>query len=322
MGARASVHLLSLAAAVWLGLTSVAAAHDDLVDLLPPHGKWTSGFDGARPTASVRDGFLYGTGRERHSVLPNGRLRIERIKTYTRVQHPETRRLIKLREPWTVRQVLVLSPSLRLLSATTKLDFKKSIDDVLEGYRFSEEHERFFEWDSSSTQAVDGGTRLRRVQRSGKEVIEDETYDYPRDAVPIEIVGVALTAALQNRIDAFEYDLLLPGGSTHGVKVDVVRTRDLRPFAREYRLTGRFAKALQPGHMMAVMDMRLASPIKKLVFPHHFYMAYLADRPEQLVAFWGGKPGEHMYAFRTDDWRASLAAAPAPAATVTASTAR
>jgi len=310
MRARARVRLTPLAVVLWLAAVGGAAAHDDLVDLLPRRGDWVRGFDGSRPTATVRDGFLYGHGRERHDVQANGQLRIERIKTYTRVMHPETRRLVKLPEPWKVRQVLVLSPSLRLISATTKLDFKKSIDDALGEYRFSEEHERFFEWDSSRTEALAGGTRLRRVQRRGAEVIEDETYDYPHDAVPIEIVGVALTAALQHRIHAFDFELLLPGGSTHGIEVDVSRTTDLRPFAREYGLSGPFAKQLQPGHSLAVMDMRLASPIKKLVFPHHFYMAYAADRPEQLVAFWGGKPGEHLYAFRTDDWRAALAAVP------------
>ena len=43
--------------------------------------------------------------------------------------------------------------------------------------------------------------------------------------------------------------------------------------------------------------MRLSSPIKKLVFPHHFYLAYDVAQPTNLVAFWGGKPGQHQAVF-------------------------
>ena len=58
--------------------------------------------------------------------------------------------------------------------------------------------------------------------------------------------------------------------------------------ARVFQLTGD----------LAVVDAWLASPIKYLFFPHHFYLVYAAEEPEKLLALWGGDPDEHMQAVR------------------------
>jgi hypothetical protein len=51
---------------------------------------------------------------------------------------------------------------------------------------------------------------------------------------------------------------------------------------------------------LAVVDMRLASPIKYLFFPHHFYMAFSAAQPSKLMMMWGGDPEATLQAFRVD----------------------
>lgn len=315
-GLRAALHVQWALGATLLLLSAPGGvrAHDDLIEQLPRGSRYTDGFDGGAPRAAVRDGFLHGHGRESHRLLADGRLQVDRIKVYTRVAHPETHRLVPLPDKWTVRQRIVLSPELRLVSSDTRLDFHRSIDRALTDYRFSEEHPRYFEWDHSRIRAVAGGAKLRHVRTRGGQPVDDETYDYPPNALPIEVVGIALSAAILNRLRSFEYDILLPGGSTHGIKVDVRRTDDLTGYAKGYGLPKRFQDHLKPGQDLLVMDMRLSSPVKKLVFPHHFYIAYLRDRPQEVIAFWGGKPGEHVYAFRTDDWRVSRGASGATGA--------
>jgi hypothetical protein len=152
-----------------------------------------------------------------------------------------------------------------------------------------------FEWDRSITRAVGSG-KLERAQYLGKELVDSDDYDYPSEAVPLEIAGLWLAAAVQHRIDRFDFELMLPGGSLHGVRVHVHRTRDVRPLAKKYRLPPRY---LQPfAEDLAVVEMRLASPIKRVFFPHHFYMAFASADPQRLELAWGGNPEEPMQAFR------------------------
>jgi hypothetical protein len=56
---------------------------------------------------------------------------------------------------------------------------------------------------------------------------------------------------------------------------------------------------LDPQEDLAIVDMRLASPVKKFLFPYHFYMAYAAEDPSRLEMAWGGDPDDPMHAIRT-----------------------
>jgi hypothetical protein len=89
---------------------------------------------------------------------------------------------------------------------------------------------------------------------------------------------------------------MLPGGSLHGVRVLVHRTRDVRPHAAKYRLPPRYLQTAS--EELAVADMQLASPIKRVFFQHHFYMAFASADPQRLELAWGGNPDEPMQAFR------------------------
>lgn len=277
-----------------------AGAADVPIAHLPRGGEWAKLFDGTQPRAELRDGPFRGHGHERRQMLPDGGLRAMRVKVYTHVEHPDTHRVVKLKDRWTVTSVMDLTPALRLARETVRLDFRKSIDEVLGGYKFTEEHDDFFEWDEMRVRAQAGGTKLARTQILRGKVVEDEVYDYGADDVPMEIVGLVLSAAVKRGLREFDFDLLVPGGSTHGVHAVMHTTRDMRPYGRGYGFPRRLQDRLKATQEIALLEMRLASPVKYLLYPHKFYLAYERAAPQNVVAFWGGEPGKHLYAFRTE----------------------
>jgi hypothetical protein len=289
-GRRRSTGALALVA---LCLTATAVqAHDELWTRLPKGQAWTRLFDGDDARARVKDGLLLGTGRERSKLLQDGRLRVERSKVYTRVKHPDSGAVVTLEPPWKVRSVLELSPTMRLLKSETWLDFHPQVDEEIR-----DEFERFFEWDHARSVVTGGGRELTHVLWKGGEQVERERYDYEPDDVPLEIVGLTIALAVQQGIDRFDFDLLLPGGSTHGVRSRVHRVRTARRFAAGYRVPH---EHLTGDGELAVVEMRLSSPVKYLLFPHEFYMVFDAKRPTRLRAMWGGDPDENLQAFRID----------------------
>lgn len=277
-----------------------AGASDTSIADLPRGGDWARAFDGTEPHADLRDGYFRGFGHERRQRLDNGGLRVLRVKVYTHVEHPETHRVVKLKDRWTVTSVMDLTPALRLERETVRLAFRKSIDEVLDGYEFTEEHDDFFEWDEMRVRALAGGTKLARTKILGGRIVEEDVYDYGPDDVPMEIVGLVLSAAVKRGLSKFDFDLLIPGGSTHGVRATTHVTRDLTPYGRGYGFSRKFQERMRTHEDVALLEMRLASPVKYLLYPHKFYIAYERAAPEHVVAFWGGEPGKHLYAFRSD----------------------
>lgn len=247
--------------------------------------------------ADVQQGVLLGTGHETWTRLPNGGLRIERSWRYTRVRDPQDGTIHRVPVPWEAFGSLEVGPSLRLVRSDTRLKFNKSADHVLKDFVLSDEYSKLFEWDRASTVASPDGRELTRTTRLGREVIDEDTYDYEPDAIPLELAGMYLSVAVHKEVDQFDFELLLPGGSQHGVRVEIHRTRDTRRYAADYRLSKRY---LEPRTDLAIVDMRLASPIKKFLFPYHFYMAFAAHDPTRLEMAWGGKPDEPMLAIRAE----------------------
>ena len=245
--------------------------------------------------ADVQDGFLIGEGSERIRRLPDGRLSIERRRTYTAVRRTDTKAVAKLPEPWTASSSVLLEPNLRLIRADTRYDFKRTGDAAFADYKLSEQHEWLFEHDRSLIRATDKGRRLQRQEIKQGKVLEDERYDYPTNSAPIEVIALYLSVAVARGVDRFDFDLLVPGGGTHGVRSQIVRTRDVTRFAQGYRVP---KERLQIGEPVAVVDIRLASPVKYLFFPHHFYMAFAVDHPDRLMMMWGGDPDTNLQAFR------------------------
>jgi len=252
-------------------------------------------FPDSDAVADVQDGFLLGTGSERIRRLPDGRLSIQRTRHYTALRHPDTGAVATLPEPWDVTANLLLTPSLRLIRNDTRFNFRRSGDTVFPDHPLSERHAWLFESDHTLVFAYDQGRRLQQQGWKQGKLVKQENYAYPSQAVPLESVGLYLTVAVQRGVDRFDFDLLGPDGSLHGVRSQIVRTRDLRRFAEGYRVP---KERLLAGHPLAVVDMRLASPIKYLFFPHHFYMAYSTEHPDQLIMMWGGDPDTNLQAFR------------------------
>jgi hypothetical protein len=273
---------------------SPGAAFDSLFSRLPKGGRFSALFGNSEARARVRDGLLLGTGYERTELLPNSRLRIVRSRTYTRVKNRKTGKLVDLPEPWQIHSTLELSPSLRLIRSDTTLELHRSIDRAL-GYAATDELSELFAWDRALTTASAAGDRLTHSRWQKGRSVDRESYDYPADAIPIEIIATALSIAVRNRVERFDFELLLPGGATHGVRSQIHRTRDLHPFATDYPLP---ARVFHLAGELAVVDAWLASPLKYLFFPHHFYLVYSAEEPEKLLALWGGNPDEHMQAVR------------------------
>jgi hypothetical protein len=212
------------------------------------------------------------------------------------VRRLDTQQVAKLPQPWEASSSLVLEPNLRLVQADTRLTFKPEQGDALfADYKLSEEHKWLFESDHSVLKAVDRGRKLQMQQfRQGK-LVKEKTIDYPPDSAPVEIVGLYLSAAVARGVDQFDFQLLVPGDGTHGIRAQVHRTRDVSRFAQGFRLP---KARLQVDEPLAVLDMRLASPIKYLFYPHHFFMAFSVAHPEQLMMMWGGNSDTNMQAFR------------------------
>jgi hypothetical protein len=287
--------------AIWAALAlclvaSPSRAYESIFDRLGNDPKLSRIFPEYDARAEVQEGFLIGTGTEKIRHLPDGRLRIERTRNYTRVRDTETGRIATLPEPWLGRSVLTVTPNLRLQAADTWIQFKRSGDGVLPGEKLSERYDWVFKVDHTSLRATADGKHLNyRVFLGGKPV-KNESYDYPSHSVPLELVGLLLTVAVQRQLDTFDFDLVV-GDDTHGVRAQTHRTRDIRRYAKGYRLPKSRMVATDP---LAVVDMRLASPIKYVFFPHHFYMAFSVKEPWKLTLLWGGDPDENLQAVRID----------------------
>jgi hypothetical protein len=279
-----------LLAVLAIAVPVTVAAHEALVGQLPKRGDFTTMFTAGVAHARVRDGLLIGHGREETQRLPDGRLRFVRFKTYRQVRHPDTRRLVPLSPPWRVRSEIELGPKLRLLRDHTHLELHEPRDEEI-----ADHFEALFELTESLTKANAAGTELARVTRKNGRVVERQRYAYPRDAVPIEIVGAVIAFSVASTVERFEFDVLLPGGATHGIEADVHRVRSVAPFVEDYAVP---VAELDRQGPLAVVDLRLSSPFKHLFYPHHFYLAFDADEPSRLVAMWGGDPDEDLQAFR------------------------
>lgn len=278
-------------------LAATAHAYDSWFERLGGERTLTRLFPDSVSRAEVHDGFLIGTGTESVHAEPDGVLRVERTRVYTRIRDTESNRIAQLPEPWHARSTLRVSPSLRLVSAETQLAFKRSADTVFPDHKLHERHEWLFDVDRTRLTAAKDGRRLTYQTFRGTKLVKSSTFDYPADAIPFELVSLFTSVAVDRRIDAFDFELLLPDGSTHGVRADTRRTRDLRKFAEGYRVP---AARLRPAEPLAVVDMRLASPVKYLFFPHHFYMAFSVREPWKLMLLWGGDPDENLQAFRIE----------------------
>lgn len=285
-----------LACALALALPSAALAFDSFFRHVNGGQELADLFKDSDAYAEVQHGAMLGTGRETWTRLPNGGLRIERSWRYTKVRHPDSGVIGAVPEPWEAYGSLEVSKNLRLVRSDTRLKFNKSADHVLDDYVLSEEYDGLFEWNRATTVASKDGRSLTRTTYLGKEVIDDDTYDYDADAIPLELAGFFLSVAVHRKVDRFDFELLLPGGSQHGVRVEVHRTRDTKKYARDYKLSKRY---LDPQIDLAIVDMKLASPIKKILFPYHFYMAFAAEDPARIEMAWGGDPDEPMYAIRS-----------------------
>jgi hypothetical protein len=287
---------LWLAVACAIALPSAALAYDSLFRQVSAGTQLADLFKDSDAYAEVQHGAMLGTGRETWRRLPNGGLRIERSWRYGKVRHPETGAIRAVPVPWEAYGSLVIDKHLRLVRSDTTLKFNKSADNVLDDFVISEEYDQLFEWNRASTVASKNGRALTRRTYRGKELIDDDTYDYDPDAIPLELAGFFLSVAVDKKLERFDFELLLPGGSQHGVRVEVHRTRNTKKYASEYKLSKRY---LDPQTDLAIVDMRLASPLKKFLFPHHFYMAYAAEDPSRLEMAWGGDPDDPMHALRT-----------------------
>jgi hypothetical protein len=289
--------LAAVALVVAVVCASRVYAFDSWFERIRPDRTLSRGFPASETRAEVNDGFLLGTGSEIIRSLPDGRLRVERTRIYTRVRDTESGRIATFPEAWRVDSVLTVLPSLRLVAADTRMSFKRSGDTVFKGSRLSERHEWLFEVDRTRLIATPDGRRLSFERFKGTKRVESETYDYPTNAIPIELVNMFVSVAVQRNLDNFDFEMLLPGGTTHGVRAQTHRTRDLRRFAEGYRVAKSRLVVDEP---LAVVDMHLASPLKYVFFPHHFFLAFSTREPWKLNLIWGGDPDENLQAYRID----------------------
>jgi hypothetical protein len=267
----------------------------------PLHAQLASGgaselFGSGEATATVQDGPLRGRGYERIERLAGGGWRVLRTQTYTQIKDRESGKLVRLPEPWHTRQLLELSPQLRLLREDFTASFHRSVDRALGREASRDDLAELFAWDRLRIRPEGAGGRLAMTTTRGNRTVQREHYAYPPEAIAFEIVAMAVSVAVSLRLSHFEFELLMPGGDSHGVAAQVHRTRDASRFARDYRVP---RHALRPAAgELAVVDLWLASPFKRLFFPHHFYLVYASARPGDLLALWGGDPDEHLQAFR------------------------
>lgn len=285
-----------LLCALVLAGPGVAAAYDSLFSRMKPDRSLAEIFPDGSASADIQEGMLIGTGSEQRRHLPDGRLAITRKRHYTQLRRLDTQQVAALPEPWEATSNLVLEPNLRLVQADTRFAFKQAQGDALfPDYKFSAEHKWLFESDHSVLKAVDQGRKLQmQLYRQGQPV-KQKTIDYPPDSAPLDIIGLYLSAAVARGVDHFDFQLLVPGDGTHGIRAQVHRTRDVTRFAQGYRLPRARLRTEEP---LAVLDMRLASPIKYLFYPHHFFMAFSVAHPDQLMMMWGGNSDTNLQAFR------------------------
>jgi hypothetical protein len=294
-----SARLLLLCAALLAIAPGGAHAHESLFALVARLDKdknLAASIADYEAHADVQDGFLIGTAVERLRHQPDGTLVVERTRHYTHVRHPDTRAVAKLPQPWDATATFQLDRSLRLVRADTRLHFLRSGDTVFPGYKLSDHHDWLFQVDHTLLRAADGGKLEYQAWSQGKSR-KSERYDYPRDSAPIEVIALYLSIAVQRHIDQFDFELLVPGGGTHGVRAQVHRTRDPARFAAGYRLP---KERLVAPETLALVDLRLASPVKYVFFPHHFFMAFSEREPAKLMMMWGGDPDDSLQAFRTE----------------------
>ena len=275
----------------------LAHGFESLLQRVRPEPALANAFRDADSEADVQDGFLIGVGSERVRHLPDGRLSVERVRRYTSVRRSDTQAVAKLPEPWEATASILLEPTLRVIRIDTKLNFKRSGDAAFKDYKLSEKHAWLFEADRTLLRSVAAGRRLQLQSFQRGKLLKQDTYDYPGDAIPLEVVGMFLTVAVQRGVDHFDFNLLAPGGDVHGVRSQVTRTRDVRRFAVDYHVPRERLVTAQP---VALVDMRLASPIKYLFFPHHFYMAFSTAHADELDMMWGGDPDTNLQAFRRE----------------------
>jgi hypothetical protein len=286
-----------LAGALVCGTAGLGHAFDSLFKRVTPDPSLNALFNESLSHADVQDGFLIGTGTESLKRLPDGKLQLDRSRHYTAVRRSDTGVIAKLPEPWEASSSITLEPNLRLIRADTRIHAKRSGDKAFPDYKLSEHHEWVFKADRSLLRAYADGKRLQMEEYAQGKLVESKNYEYPPSALPLEIVGMYLTVAVQRGIDQFDFDLLVPGGGLHGVRTQIYRTRDVRRFSKGYSVPKEKLVATEP---LALVDMRLASPVKYLFFPHHFYMAFSVRDPAKLVMMWGGDPDQNLQAFRTD----------------------
>jgi hypothetical protein len=286
-----------LAGALVCGTAGGVYAFDSLFERVRPDSSFNALFAESTSHADVQDGFLIGTGTEIVKHLPDGKLQVERARHYTSVRRGDTGAVAKLPEPWDATSSLTLEPNLRLIRADTRIKAKRSGDKAFPDYKLSEHHDWVFKSDRSVLRAYDGGKRLQLDESTQGKLTDRKNFEYPPNALLLETVGMYLTVAVQRGIDQFDFDLLVPGGGVHGVRTQIYRTRDVRRFSKGYSVPKEKLVAREP---LALVDMRLASPVKYLFFPHHFYMAFSVREPDKLMMMWGGDPDENLQAFRTD----------------------
>jgi hypothetical protein len=285
----------TLALILCLGVAPLGHAFDSLFKRVPPDQTWAKTFPEYDSIAQVEDDFMIGQGTEHVHALPDGKLQVERKLTYTHVRRKDTQAVAKLPEPWTATGSYLLEPNLRIIRADTKLRVSRSGDTVFPGYKLSEHHDWLYKFDQTTLRSFDNGRRLQLQELNQGKVTSTKKYDYPQNSAPLEIIGLYMAVAVQRGLDQFDFDLLAPGGDVHGVRTNVYRTRDVSRFTKGYSVPKDKLQAKEP---LAVVDMRLASPIKYLFFPHHFYMAFSAKDPTKLMMVFGGDPSAQMQAYR------------------------
>lgn len=275
---------------------AVAAAYDSLFVRMKVDASLAAIFPDGVARADIQEGVLIGVGTEQLKHLPDGRLSVIRKRRYTSLRRPDTKQVAQLPQPWEATTTLVLEPNLRLVQADTRTKFDKQAGDALfADYKLSEEHKWLFESDHSVLKAVEGGRKLQQQRFLKGKGVKQQTIDYPADSAPIDTIGLYLSAAVARGVDRFDFQLLVPGDGTHGIRAQVHRTRDVSQFAKGYRLP---KARLRADETLAVLDLRLASPVKYLFYPHHFFMAFSVAHPDQLLMMWGGDADTNMQALR------------------------
>jgi hypothetical protein len=292
---RASYALAALALLLCLGITPLGHAFDSLFKRMPQDQTWASVLGEYESRAQVEDDFMIGVGTEHVHKLPDGKLSVERKVVYTHVRRNDTKAVAQLPEPWTATGKFLLEPNLRIVRGETKLQMARSGDTVFRDYKLSEHHDWLYKFDQTVLRSYANGRRLQLQEFRAGKVTDTKNYDYPPNSAPLEVIGLYIAVAVQRGLEQFDFDLVAPGGDVHGIRTNVVRTRDVSRFSEGYSVPKDKLQAKEP---LAVVDMRLASPIKYLFFPHHFYMAFSAREPTKLMMVWGGDPSAQLQAYR------------------------